>query len=94
MPRLIAWVRLFLRKRPDEKSQSHFADSIVRRLGRNKPKDASKGEVPDDIREAIEAYHNDELDESGNLVDKSSDDYNDNGINSLPKPSTPPNLPG
>lgn len=50
--------------------------------------------MPDDIREAIEAYHNDELDESGNLVDKSSDDYNDNGINSLPKPSTPPNLPG
>lgn len=78
----------------DEKANHIFADSIVRRLGRNKPKDASKGEVPDDIREAIEAYHNDELDESGNLVDKSSDDYNDNGINSLPKPSTPPNLPG
>lgn len=78
----------------DEKANHIFADSIVRRLGRNKPKDASKGEVPDDIREAIEAYHNDELDESGNLVDKSSDDHDDNGINSLPKPSTPPNLPG
>ena len=78
----------------DEKANHIFADSIVRRLGRNKPKDASKGEAPDDIREAIEAYHNDELDESGNLVDKSSDDHDNNAINSLPKPSTPPNLPG
>ena len=42
--------------------------------------------MPDDIREAIEAYHNDEWMSPGNLVDKSSDDYNDNGINSLPNP--------
>lgn len=77
----------------DNKDTRVFADAIVRRLGRNKPKLESKQTEPEDIREAIGAYHNDELDEEGNLKSRSDSQSRDEGIQPLPKPANPPKLP-
>ncbi|VEG13375.1 Site-specific recombinase [Moraxella cuniculi] len=76
------------------KETRFFSDSIVRRLGR-KPKEKEEAEKadnqPEDIREAIEAYHNDELDNPPKSVDDAEDD--EIAINPLPKPANPPKLP-
>ena len=77
----------------DDKETRVYADAIVRRLGRNKPKEDRQEKEPEDIREAIEAYHNDELDEEGNLKKRPEPSSADEGIQSLPKPANPPKLP-